>query len=201
MPHRDPEAQAAYRKKYYEVNKLKLQQQQREYQARTKEARAAVNKARYERKKSEIRLKQKEYADLNREQLREQSRLHRAANKERLNREAKGRYHREKVAKSKERLLAGAKGRAKERGIDFTITVDSLSWPDVCPVLGFTLSYNGQSANRESRASLDRLDPSMGYTAENTRVISSRANRIKSDATLTELEALMQYIKNANVLS
>lgn len=201
MPHRDPVAQAAYRKKYYEANKLRLQQQQREYQARTKEARAAVNKARYERKKAEIRQKQKEYNDLNREQLREQSRLHRAANRERLNREAKERYHREKLSRAKERLISGAKGRAKDRGIEFIITVDSLIWPDVCPVFGTPLSYNGQTASRESRASLDRLDPSKGYTVDNTRVISARANRIKSDATLTELEAIVKYVKNANVLS
>jgi hypothetical protein len=42
---------------------------------------------------------------------------------------------------------------------------------------------------------VDRLDNDKGYTPDNIRVISMRANDIKSNATLDELEAVVAYVK------
>jgi hypothetical protein len=36
------------------------------------------------------------------------------------------------------------------------------------------------------------------YTYENCQIISNKANRIKSDATPTELELLVKYLKENN---
>ena len=43
--------------------------------------------------------------------------------------------------------------------------------------------------------SLDRIDSSKGYIPGNVWVISRRANAIKSDATLEELELLVKNLK------
>ena len=40
--------------------------------------------------------------------------------------------------------------------------------------------------------SVDRIDPKKGYTPDNIRVISWRANSLKSDASLKELQVLVE---------
>lgn len=85
---------------------------------------------------------------------------------------------------TKARWLSRAKYRAKRRGIEFTL--ETVEVPDVCPVLGIPLRF---SAGRytANTPSLDRIDPSRGYTPDNVRVISMRANEIKHNATPEEL--------------
>lgn len=89
-------------------------------------------------------------------------------------------------------MLSSAKHRAKTRQLDFSITKDNIIIPDMCPVLGVELTWEG---NKATSPSLDRLDNSKGYTPENTRVISTRANSLKSNATLEELKALVAWIE------
>lgn len=72
-------------------------------------------------------------------------------------------------------------------------------WVDVCPVLGFPL-INGSHLIGNDRpdnlAELDRLIPAKGYIKGNVRWISRRANRIKSDASVEELEKIVAYMKD-----
>ena len=80
-----------------------------------------------------------------------------------------------------------AQRRAKRKGLVFTITkpfVES-KWITTCPLLLTPISKNNP-------ASIDRIDPSKGYTPENTWVISFRANTLKSDMTIEEYERLVQ---------
>lgn len=44
--------------------------------------------------------------------------------------------------------------------------------------------------------SLDRVDNNLGYIPGNIRVISRKANLLKSSLTLDVLEKLIQYIKS-----
>jgi hypothetical protein len=94
------------------------------------------------------------------------------------------------------RMLAGAKGRAKELGLPFDLTIADIAIPDVCPALGCRITCVGKRTTASS-ASLDRIVPDCGYVRGNVSVISLRANRLKGNATLQELESLTAYVRNA----
>ena len=91
-----------------------------------------------------------------------------------------------------------AKARAKRKGIPFDISWEEIVIPDVCPVLGIPLSQ-GSHTHRNFSPSLDRIDLSRGYVTGNIAVISSRANRIKSDATLEELQKITAWVQESLV--
>lgn len=90
------------------------------------------------------------------------------------------------------RLVSEARKRAKERGIPITITVEDVAIPEFCPVLGIPILFGGP---RDNWPSLDRFDNSLGYVPTNIFVISNRANRLKSDAVLAEVEAIARYMR------
>lgn len=80
----------------------------------------------------------------------------------------------------------------------FDITVDDIEIPDVCPVLGIPLFVSSGTLSRNS-PTLDRINSSKGYTRDNIKVISHRANTIKSNASAEEIFAVYKYMKDAEV--
>lgn len=87
---------------------------------------------------------------------------------------------------------------AKKRGIKFDLThldIMQLDYPISCPILGIPLTYNVGKVDDNSY-SIDRVDSSKGYSIDNIEVISFRANKLKSDATITEIIALYNYYSN-----
>jgi hypothetical protein len=97
-------------------------------------------------------------------------------------------------------LVTNARHRAKRDGIEFSIAASDLTVPEVCPVLGIPLRPGVAEgfAARAAAPSLDRIDPRRGYVPGNVQVISWRANRIKCDATLEELELLVQHMRRVS---
>jgi hypothetical protein len=91
-------------------------------------------------------------------------------------------------------MFYDARKRAARGGLPFTIEPGDIAIPARCPVLGILLTVAGP---RDTRPSLDRVVPSAGYTTSNIRVVSFRANRIKSDSTAAELRAIAAYIEEA----
>ena len=78
---------------------------------------------------------------------------------------------------------------AKSRNIPFDLTItqlNDLTFPISCPILGMPLKFNRERMQDDSY-SIDRIDSTQGYTIDNIRVISWRANRLKNDATNEEL--------------
>jgi hypothetical protein len=72
--------------------------------------------------------------------------------------------------------------------------VEDIVIPLHCPVLGLPLYRNsGGAAQGPNSPSLDRIDPSLGYVQGNVKVISSRANAIKSNASPEELLRVAAY--------
>lgn len=90
-------------------------------------------------------------------------------------------------------MLARVKSRAKKLGIPFNITEVDIKIPDVCPVLGVRLErQKGKGKPCNYTPSLDRIVPALGYVKGNVRVISNRANLLKSNATLEELTLVLE---------
>lgn len=88
--------------------------------------------------------------------------------------------------------LYNAKWRAKKRGMEFNLTLDDIVIPYRCPVLGIDL-FRATGTPCDNSPEIDRRDNSRGYTRDNVVVVSRRANRLKSDATPTELMAVASF--------
>lgn len=86
--------------------------------------------------------------------------------------------------------------------IFFTFTSAAIlpRYSDHRPVLGMKL-VGGTRKDHDASPSLDRIDPSRGYIAGNVVVISHKANRLKNDAGLAELEALVAWLKSPKIAS
>lgn len=98
------------------------------------------------------------------------------------------------VAKA-QKMISSSKVRAKKQGIPHSVSYkDLVPIPSVCPVLGTPMSLSGAPIN-DDMASLDRINNNMGYVPGNVAVISRRANAIKRDATIEELELVLAYMK------
>ena len=94
-------------------------------------------------------------------------------------------------------ILKGCKKRADQLGISFDIVASDIcdSAPDVCPILGFRLSWGERKGkSTDNSPSLDRIDPSRGYIEGNVQWISYMANRMKSNATLEQLKTFANWI-------
>lgn len=91
-------------------------------------------------------------------------------------------------------MLYNAHARAKKAGVPFTITAADIIIPTHCPVLGIPLFPKlGKQGGGENSPSLDRVRPEKGYVPGNVIVISNRANRLKSDATVKELRDIASF--------
>jgi hypothetical protein len=88
------------------------------------------------------------------------------------------------------KLWTRAMSRAKQKNREFTITISDIVVPEICPVLNKLLVPNTEYA-----PSLDRVDSSKGYTKDNIRVISKRANTLKNNSSIVELESVIKYLK------
>lgn len=94
-------------------------------------------------------------------------------------------------------MFSYAKRRARDRGCEFTLKREDVTIPTHCPALGVEIDLTGEiSANKPS---LDRIDNTKGYTKENIQVISFRANRLKADASVEELQAIIAYMRENGV--
>jgi hypothetical protein len=93
--------------------------------------------------------------------------------------------------------LTRLKARAGRLGIPFSLTASDLyPLPSHCPVLGIPLVYQGGAQGAlDDYLSVDRIVPELGYTPENTVLVSARANRLKNNATLDEIQKLAAFYR------
>jgi len=88
-----------------------------------------------------------------------------------------------------------AKQRCKKSGLEFSIEVEDINIPDMCPILGISLNMNsGKPGAYANSPSLDRIDNTKGYTKDNIWVISQKANAMKGAATEEELLKFAQWV-------
>lgn len=94
------------------------------------------------------------------------------------------------------RMLTRIKSRCKLNNIPFNLDLDDIKIPEFCPVLGIKLNPRTLKATCSNESpSLDRIYPDKGYIKGNVRVISARANLLKSNATVEELECVLNDLK------
>ena len=104
-------------------------------------------------------------------------------------------------------LLNSAAARAKEQGLEFSLSLEWLASRNLetCPILKKSFAwkadvtdpskYGGKNKKINPMApSIDRLDSTKGYTPENCWVISRRMNAIKNDSHYRELYLLARAV-------
>jgi hypothetical protein len=90
-------------------------------------------------------------------------------------------------------LWLKAKRRARDKEVPFNITLDDIVIPTHCPLLGIPLILDVK--HNPNSPSVDEVVPGLGYVPGNFQIISWRANTIKNDATLEELQTLTANLK------
>ena len=94
------------------------------------------------------------------------------------------------------RTLGNTKSVCDKQGIPYDITVEDLApYPLTCPVLGEPINWMNVGTPANDSPSIDRMIPELGYTRGNVRIISQKANRLKQNASLAEMEAVLSYMK------
>lgn len=99
--------------------------------------------------------------------------------------------------------LSKVKNRSKDKGLPFNLTKSHLAsiWSGVCPVFNIPIYLNSTGCGYalSNSASLDRMQPTEGYTVGNVVWISNRANLIKQDATSDEVMKVALWMKENNL--
>jgi UDP-N-acetylenolpyruvoylglucosamine reductase len=90
----------------------------------------------------------------------------------------------------KQKIFNRAKGRAGRKGREFSISIEDVIIPELCPIFKQPLKENTEMA-----PSIDRIDSSKGYVKGNIQIISKRANLLKNNASIEELESVLKFLK------
>lgn len=90
-------------------------------------------------------------------------------------------------------LTMAAKRRAIKKQLPFDIDEDYIKsiWQldNICPITNIKYWEDNNNFNSPS---IDRIDNNKGYTKDNVRIISVKANFIKSNYSLDELEKIIK---------
>lgn len=137
----------------------------------------------------------KKYNQINKHKILTQQAEYYEKHKDKIN-EYSINYSRYRVTYQPEiNIFSRTKSRAKKLNIKFNLTIEDIVIPKICPVLGIEIipSSNGSKRGpRPNSPSIDRIEPSKGYVKGNIRIISNRANTLKCDATVSELELILR---------
>ncbi len=92
-------------------------------------------------------------------------------------------------------MVNAARKRAKDLGLEFSISADDIEVPAECPVLGIPIEIAVGGGPSDGSPSLDRIDSTRGYVRGNVAVISFLANRIKSNGTAEQHEKIAAWMR------
>lgn len=95
-------------------------------------------------------------------------------------------------ANAGKQLWKQTKQRARVAGLPFDLIYGDIVVPEFCPVFGLRLE-TGSGKRVDSSPSIDRIVPAKGYVRENVIVISWLANRLKSNATVPQMQRLAEF--------
>lgn len=148
---------------------------QKEYSRKHADKKKEYNKEYYKQHKEEIKVKRAKYLTTSVEKRRDNQREWFSKNPQ------KSLWHK-------------AKSSAKRRGREFSISVEDVIIPEVCPYFGVPLVLEKSGKRERYGASIDRADSSKGYVKGNIEIISDLANSMKQDATVEELIAFAKGV-------
>jgi hypothetical protein len=101
-----------------------------------------------------------------------------------------------------ERWIARSKGNKKRKArkdlpVEFYKSILSTH----CPLLEIELSYELYKGNSapDNYATLDKINPKKGYVKGNVQIVSYRANTLKNDASIEEIERMLKNWKKLYV--
>lgn len=175
-----PEVRAAVRQKARTHDRKKRTEMTDEQRA----ARAAYAKSWYARNADRQRELARERAG---KRSPDQQRAYYLENRAKLLAQEKAR----RLASPQRTLYWNARSSAKRNGIPFDLEISDIVVPDICPLLGIQIVWTGGGNERpDGLASIDRVIPALGYVKGNVWIISWRANRLKNNASLEELEMI-----------
>ena len=89
--------------------------------------------------------------------------------------------------------------RAKTQKVPFNLTVDDIrdllkNAGNICPVLGVKMTTSELGSGETNYSpSFDRIHPKKGYVKGNIVIVSNKANRIKTDATVHEIRKVADF--------
>lgn len=118
------------------------------------------------------------------------------------NREHWAKHSSRMTAKQRERhhedparnIFYQCKARAKKQGLPFNISKEDIVVPEKCPVLNIPLIVS-KGRLSDNSPSIDKKIPSLGYVKGNISIISFKANRIKTNATLADLKEVVKWME------
>lgn len=150
----------------------------------------------------------KKYYERNKEKLNEISRNYWEEHKHTLKEKYSDYYNKnkhliqEKISKRRKQypnksIYNQAKSRAKLKGIEFSIEIEDIIIPKFCPILNIPLIMTSKIASYNS-PSIDRINNEKGYIKNNIIIVSNRANKLKNNASIEELEKIVSFYKGLN---
>ncbi len=113
----------------------------------------------------------------------EYDKLYRTKNAEKVIQSQLDHYHKY----PERRILKFTKYHAKRTNQEFNLELADIQIPDHCPYLGIKITTEYGNGRKDTNASIDKIDPCKGYIKGNIQIISFKANRMKNDATISEL--------------
>lgn len=93
-----------------------------------------------------------------------------------------------------------ARSRSQHIKVPCNLTAEYLEsiWTEYCPVLGIKLIKDTYRSD-PALAELDRFIPNLGYIEGNVTFVSHRANVLKNNATIEEMEKVVQWMSHSKV--
>lgn len=148
------------------------------------------------REKNIERLKQydKQYCFDNREKRSEYNKTYSQENKTKTKQRQIKYLNKRRIEHPEKLLYENVKRRARQTKMIFELELCDIFIPDRCPILDIPLFFS-EGKKTDNTPSLDRIDNNKGYVKGNIRVISFRANALKSNMDEKIVFKLLQYIK------
>lgn len=89
------------------------------------------------------------------------------------------------------------KSSANSQGVPYDLTPEYLEsiWTGRCAIFDSPITYEGQDGGRPT-AEIDKIKPELGYVKGNVAWVCHRANRLKDNATVSELKKIILYLES-----